>query len=254
MPPKIHRPDPPYVQVVNHIRQQIQSGELKDGDSIPSARQIQRDWGISLATATKVLAALRSEGLVKALPGIGTVVTVAQTYTAPKDRYQAIRRTGRIYPANEAAQIKLAELASAPDQVADALGVEPGSPVIRRYRVTMNTDTNKAASASTSWFDGALAEAAPKLLETGRLTQGTPRYIEEQTGRVTTSGRDQQCADEASAEEAEDLGVPVGSPVLRGRNWFYDQDGDVIEYGEYVTVARRWSTYDYKLQEEQVAQ
>lgn len=254
MPPKIHRSDPPYVQVVNHIRQQIQSGELKDGDPIPSARQIQRDWGISLATATKVLAALRSEALVKALPGIGTVVTAAQTYTAPKDRFQAIRRTGRIYPPNEAARIKSAELVDAPDQVADALGVEPGTPVIRRHRVTMNTETNKAVSASTSWFDGALAETAPKLLEVGRLTQGTPGYIEERTGRLADSGRDQQCADVAGAQEAEDLGVPVGSPILRGRNWLYDQEGGVIEYGEYVTVDGRWSTYDYKLQEDRGAQ
>ncbi|MFI7145124.1 GntR family transcriptional regulator [Nonomuraea sp. NPDC050022] len=254
MSPSIQRPEPPYVQVVNHIRGQIQSGELKDGDTIPSARQIVRDWEISLATATKVLASLRSEGLVRAVPGIGTVVTVLkEQYTSPRDRFQAIRRTGRIYPPNEAAQIKVCELVSAPDQVADALGLESGANAIRRHRVTMNTETNTPVSASTSWFDGALAEGAPKLLAAERLVQGTPAYIEEQTGRILTSGRDQQRADVATEQQAEDLGVPVGAPVLRGRNWLYDQEGGVIEYGEYVTVAGRWSTYDYRLTEEQGA-
>ncbi|MEV5893174.1 GntR family transcriptional regulator [Nonomuraea fuscirosea] len=255
MSPRIQRPDPPYVQVVNHIRSQIHSGELKDGDTIPSARQISRDWEISLATATKVLASLRSEGLVRAVPGIGTVVTVLkEQYTSPRDRFQAIRRSGRIYPPNEAARIKECELVSAPEQVADALGLEPGTNAIRRHRVTMNTDTNTPVSASTSWFDGALAESAPALLVAERLVQGTPTYIEEQTGRIAVSGRDQQCADVATEQDAEDLDVPVGSPVLRGRNWLYDQEGSVIEYGEYVTVSGRWSTYDYKLAEEQGTQ
>jgi DNA-binding GntR family transcriptional regulator len=255
MSPRIQRPDPPYVQVVNHIRSQIQSGELKDGDTIPSARQISRDWEISLATATKVLASLRSEGLVKAVPGIGTVVTVLRAqYTSPRDRFQAIRRSGRIYPPNEAARIKECELVTASDQVADALGLEPGTSAIRRHRVTMNTDTDTPVSASTSWFDGALSESAPALLVAERLVQGTPSYIEERTGRIAVSGRDQQCADVATEQDAEDLGVPVGSPVLRGRNWLYDQEGGVIEYGEYVTVSGRWSTYDYKLAEEQGTQ
>ncbi|MFC5828973.1 GntR family transcriptional regulator [Nonomuraea insulae] len=243
------------MQVVNHIRSQIQSGTLKDGDTIPSARQISRDWEISLATATKVLASLRSEGLVKALPGIGTVVTVLKgQYTSPRDRFQAIRRSGRIYPPNEAAQIKECELVAAPEQVADALGLEEGMNAIRRHRVTMNTDTNTPVSASTSWFNGALAEIAPSLLVAERLVQGTPAYIGEQTGRLFAAGRDQQCADVASEQEAEDLAIPVGSPVLRGRNWVYDQGGDVIEYGEYVTVSGRWSTYDYKLADEQETQ
>ncbi|MDF5758648.1 GntR family transcriptional regulator [Spongiactinospora sp. TRM90649] len=254
MSPSIQRQDPPYVQVVTHIRNQIQSGELKDGDAIPSARRIVRDWGISLATATKVLASLRSEGLVRAVPGIGTVVTVLkEQHTSARDRFQTIRRTGRIYPANEAARIKACEVVSAPGQVADALGLESGANAIRRHRITMNTETNTPVSASVSWFDAALAEHAPRLLTAERLMQGTPTYIAEQTGRVATSGRDQQCAAVATEQEAEDLGLQPGMPVLRGRNWLYDQEGDVIEYGESVTVSGRWSTYEYRLAEDQGA-
>ncbi|GAA0966132.1 GntR family transcriptional regulator [Acrocarpospora macrocephala] len=251
MPPKIQRQEPIYVQVINHIRGEIQSGAIKDGQAIPSARQIAKDWGIALATATKVLAGLRSEGLVKAVPGIGTVVSTIQSqHTAPKDRFRSMRRTGRIYPANEAARITSAELVTASEQVANALGVITGGPVIRRHRVTLNTDTETPVSASVSWFDGALVEAAPKLLHLGRLIQGTPGYIQEQTGRIAVSGRDQLCADAATEQDSADLGIPAGTPVLRGRNWLYDQDGGVIEYGEYVTIGERWSSYEYALTEE----
>jgi len=243
--PEVERPVPPYVQVVRHIRQQILDGHLQEGDTVPSVRQIADEWGISRATATKVIAALRSEGLVRPIQGVGTVVSAKELSHAPRDRILAIRRSGKIYPADEHARIVSAEAVEAPEEVAAALGVEQGSCAIRRHRVTYRGDA--PVSASTSWFAGELVEIAPRLLEIGRLVQGTPGYIEEVTGRVMTRGRDQVTAGAASARDAAELGVAEGSPVLQGRNWVYDQNGDVIEYGEYVSGAGRWSTYDYEI-------
>ena len=64
----------PYLRIVGDIRQRIASGRLRPGDRVPSARQITREWGVAIATATRALAALRDEGLVRAVPGVGTVV------------------------------------------------------------------------------------------------------------------------------------------------------------------------------------
>src|SRR5690242_15945562 len=69
--------EPPYQRIAAELRARIRTGELKPGDRIPSARQITRDWSVAIATATKVLAALRQDGLVEAVPGIGTVVSTA---------------------------------------------------------------------------------------------------------------------------------------------------------------------------------
>ncbi|HEX2772931.1 MAG TPA: GntR family transcriptional regulator [Micromonosporaceae bacterium] len=66
--------NPPYLRIVNEVRRRIASGELRPGDQVPSARRIQRDWGVAIATATKVLATLRREGLTTVRPGLGTVV------------------------------------------------------------------------------------------------------------------------------------------------------------------------------------
>ncbi|PXY35872.1 GntR family transcriptional regulator [Prauserella flavalba] len=65
---------PPYLRIVASIRDRIADGELAPGDRIPSARQIVREWGVAMATATKVLATLRQEGLAEARTGVGTVV------------------------------------------------------------------------------------------------------------------------------------------------------------------------------------
>ncbi|MCX5374903.1 TetR/AcrR family transcriptional regulator C-terminal domain-containing protein [Streptomyces sp. NBC_00091] len=65
---------PRYSQIVAELRRRIETGELAPGDRVPSTREITRQWGVAMATATKVLTELRREGMVRAVPGVGTVV------------------------------------------------------------------------------------------------------------------------------------------------------------------------------------
>ncbi|MFB8088387.1 TetR/AcrR family transcriptional regulator C-terminal domain-containing protein [Streptomyces sp. NPDC055992] len=66
--------EPPYLRIAGDIRRRIAAGELAPGDRVPSTRRITQEWGVAMATATKALAALNQEGLVRAVPGVGTVV------------------------------------------------------------------------------------------------------------------------------------------------------------------------------------
>ncbi|EST28693.1 TetR/AcrR family transcriptional regulator C-terminal domain-containing protein [Streptomyces niveus] len=66
---------PPYLRIAAELRRRIASGDLAPGDRVPSTRRITEEWGVAMATATKALAALNQEGLVRAVPGVGTVVT-----------------------------------------------------------------------------------------------------------------------------------------------------------------------------------
>ena len=65
---------PPYAQIVADLRDQIETGTLAPGDRVPSTREITQRWGVAMATATKALTALRQEGIVRPIPGVGTVV------------------------------------------------------------------------------------------------------------------------------------------------------------------------------------
>lgn len=252
----VHQSNPPYLQVAAAIRGLISSGELQEGDRIPSAREITRRWNISLATASKVLSALRSEGLVRTAQGVGTIVAAADAMRlGARDRMVSARRGGRIYPPGQYARITAAEMVSAPAHVADALGLPAGAPVIRRHRVTLQRQgqdrPDRPVSASISWFAGSLAGPCPGLLLAERIPAGTPALIEAATGRRVTTGRDQLAASEATEQDAADLGVEAGTAILRGRNWYYDAAGDVIEYGESVAQAERWTSYEYEIGEQQ---
>jgi DNA-binding transcriptional regulator YhcF (GntR family) len=67
-------PAPRYRQIAAELRRRIESGELAPGMRVPSTRAIVDEWGVAMATATRVLTELRHQGLVRAVPGVGTVV------------------------------------------------------------------------------------------------------------------------------------------------------------------------------------
>ncbi|MEU6724395.1 TetR/AcrR family transcriptional regulator C-terminal domain-containing protein [Nonomuraea wenchangensis] len=73
---------PPYQQIAAEIRTRILTGALRPGERMPSIRQIARRWGVAVATATKVMAALRDEGLVETKVGAGAVVTAGRRQPA----------------------------------------------------------------------------------------------------------------------------------------------------------------------------
>lgn len=52
-------------EVYNEIAQQIDSGQLKRGDQLPTYPRMERQYGISHATATKVIRLLKEQGYVE---------------------------------------------------------------------------------------------------------------------------------------------------------------------------------------------
>lgn len=246
--PAVERPEPPYLQIAGNIRDDIVSGRLKEGDAVPSAREIARNWNVAMATAMKVLSTLRAEGLVRAVRGIGTVVQTRALHRSAHDRTISIARTGKVYPPGHYAKIREAGLVPAPERVADALGIDEGAPAIRRRRTTYAGD-EAPVSTSVSWFDGALAAKSPLLFETRRIVEGTVKYVADQTGRVLTSTHTQHAAGLAGAEDAAELGVAEGTAILLSRNRFLSAEGDVLEYGESSALPNQWVFYEYNIED-----
>lgn len=67
-------PVPRYRQVAEIIRARIETGELAEGDAIPSRLQLQEEYGIARDTAAKALKVLVDAGLVVVVPGRGARV------------------------------------------------------------------------------------------------------------------------------------------------------------------------------------
>lgn len=66
--------EPPYARIAAELSRRIADRELLPGDKVPSTRQVAQEFGVALATATKALDVLRTEGLVITKARSGTVV------------------------------------------------------------------------------------------------------------------------------------------------------------------------------------
>jgi GntR family transcriptional regulator len=66
---------PPYLQIVQQVRQALRMGVLEVGDQLPSVREVVAATAINPNTVLKAYRDLEREGLVAAAAGRGTFVT-----------------------------------------------------------------------------------------------------------------------------------------------------------------------------------
>src|SRR5213595_2268346 len=65
----------PYLQVVQQVRQAMRLGLLREGDQLPTVKDVVARLAINPNTVLKSYRELEYEGLVAARPGVGTFVT-----------------------------------------------------------------------------------------------------------------------------------------------------------------------------------
>lgn len=66
--------EPPYRQIAGWLREQIEAGEYRPGQRLPSVEDLVGIWGVARLTARKALRVLIDEGLAEMTPGLGTFV------------------------------------------------------------------------------------------------------------------------------------------------------------------------------------
>jgi GntR family transcriptional regulator len=65
----------PYQQVVQQVRRALRLGMLREGDQLPTVKEVVAKLAINPNTVSKAYRELEHEGLVVARPGLGTFVT-----------------------------------------------------------------------------------------------------------------------------------------------------------------------------------
>jgi DNA-binding transcriptional regulator YhcF (GntR family) len=65
----------PYLQLVQQVRQAMRLGLLREGDKLPTVKEVVATVAINPNTVLKAYRELEHEGLVSARPGVGTFVT-----------------------------------------------------------------------------------------------------------------------------------------------------------------------------------
>ncbi|MEV6561305.1 TetR/AcrR family transcriptional regulator C-terminal domain-containing protein [Nocardia sp. NPDC051756] len=148
---------PPYLRIATEIQERISSGELRSGDRVPSARQITKEWGVAIATATKVLAVLRQAGVVRAVPGVGTVVDTPQA--APP------REPGRDTPLTATSIVRagmaIADAEGLPALSMRRVAADLGVPTMSLYRHVGSKDRLVLLMADEAFGEAELPDPPP---------------------------------------------------------------------------------------------
>jgi GntR family transcriptional regulator len=66
---------PPYRQIVHQVRQALHLGLLREGDQLPTVKDVVGQVAINPNTVLKAYRELEHEGLAAGRPGVGTFVT-----------------------------------------------------------------------------------------------------------------------------------------------------------------------------------
>lgn len=70
---------PIYLQIKNQIKSQIMSGELKEGEQLPSIRFLAKELRVSMITAKRAFDELELEGFINSVQGKGNFVAGQNT-------------------------------------------------------------------------------------------------------------------------------------------------------------------------------
>ncbi|HEY9367586.1 GntR family transcriptional regulator [Streptomyces sp.] len=210
-----------YREIANDLRRRISGGEWQPGDTIPRMADLAAYYQSARGSVASAVRELETEGLLKSTPRRGTVVL------EPRIRRRITRGTrvhrrrlegGYSFAATKADEPTWVHhvtprrtVEPIPERAAELLGVEVGTPVLRRRRVT-SPEGETPFTLSDSWIRPDVAEAAPKVAE-----QGLPGgYLDaiERAGHGPLHWREITRSRLPSKEESTLLSIPTRLPVL----------------------------------------
>lgn len=130
--------EPIYRQVLRRCQEQIASGEFPSDSKFPSERELAQHYGISRATANKVISSLVAEKLVCQKRGIGTFVTPhrgLQASLLEMESFTGHALAHGFKPSTEVLSLERHQPADLPPVVAAALAPAEGETVLYTERL-----------------------------------------------------------------------------------------------------------------------
>lgn len=229
-------PVPLYFQAAQALEAAIIDGRLPPGSRFNNELHLAEQLGMSRPTMRRALQYLVDKGVLVRRRGIGTHVV------QPKVRrplglsslYEDLQASGQ-QPTTRV--LSLTE-EPASDTVADALKVPTGAPVTTLIRL------RSAGGRPIARMANYLPHSVPGL------TEGITERALEQHGLyqlIRTLGIQLHAADQvigartATTEEAHLLGESRGSALLTMQRIAYDDRGRVVEFGDHIYAASRYS-------------
>jgi DNA-binding GntR family transcriptional regulator len=239
-----------YLSIASGIRQRIEDGEWAPGGRLPRLDDLAAEYGANRDTVGRAIAALEAEGYVWAVQGRGIAVRYG-TMRPRRPRGDLVKRneqaTGYSFPSASSQEVwgghgKAVNAAARLDdpRIAALLGVQPGTEVPRRFRVT-GPVAEAPFQINISWIHPRVADVVADV--DAHPAAGEWLYRIEQAGHWPLSWLEIHRARMPSKEEAALLEIPAKLPILEiVRVGTSGADQQPVEVTEYVVASDRVET------------
>jgi GntR family transcriptional regulator len=217
-------PIPRYVQLADHFRQCIARGIWPLGHKLPSLEALMLEFEVARVTVRQAIELLARDGLLSAQRGRGTFVTG----NPAKDRWLRLETTLKdladVYR-DDTPKLTLIEESSVMPTIQD----HDGAPA-KRYHFLRRVHSrgDEAYCVISIYLDERVFKMAPR-----RFRQETviPVLLDLPSIKITQA-RQTMTISTADLEIAEQLDIPMNSPVANIRRVCCDAKGTVIYLGE----------------------
>lgn len=217
---------PLYLQLKALVASQIAQGSLNPGDPLLSEREFCEEFNLSRTTVREALRELRSQGLIRTLPGRGAFVATPPLKLTVKVSLAGF--TGDVIHQGMTPSSRLlkAELiASPPPAILEALELQPGDEIVRVERLRLVNQVPLALH--TAYLNHRLC---PQILQ-HNLAQGSVfQLLRDEYGLKLVRAEEQVYAALASEQEMYLLNLDYPAAVLRAERTTLLDTGEVIEF------------------------
>lgn len=228
---------PKYFQLASILKSQIEAGEWKPRQSIPSERQLELQYKVSRPTVRQAIEYLEKQGYIYREHGRGTFVSpqklqkkMLELTSFSEDLLrkgiqpsQIIRSIGYVVP---------------PESILKRLELPPESSVLRIERIRLGNDVPIGLQISYVVLGDDQLIDEDDLKQYGSLY----RVLEEKLNIIPTEADETLEVTLATPEEATLLQVKTGSPLLLNERLTYDQNRKPVEF---VKILYRGDRYQY---------
>lgn len=223
-------------QIADRLGAALRAGEFDSTGMLPPETTLASQFGVNRHTVRSAIAALAEDGLLRRVQGRGTLIEKAERLVFPISRRTRFSEGLEGKADERALRVLAARQVPATEDVATALEIAIGSPVV--VMETLGLASRQAVSLATSYFPAdRFAAMADDVRATGSVTrafirQGVPDYMRRSTEVI---GRT------ASEAESRLLGLPARAVVLETRSINVDLEGRPVQYARTAFAADRVS-------------
>ena len=230
---------PLHTQITEALRRQIQSTELKAGETFPSERELAERYSVSRMTVRQALRHLRQENLIYHERGVGTFVSSRKidVHTRNLSGFSEEMLSRGLVPSSRVLKLKRE---SADENIAADLNLEAGAEVFHLERLRLADDEPMAFEST--YLSAVLC---PQLDQTDLTVNSLYKVLAENYNLPMHHAAESLEAAAANRFTARQLGVKTGAPVLVVHRVVFTESNQPIETAHTTYRADRYRATFY---------